>query len=163
MNELAWRVSSTASVWHSRALYHAHQVIITMLAMMSWCASWWRHQTFSALLALCEGNPPVTGWFPSQRPVTWSIDVFFDLRQNKRLNKQSRRRWFETPWRSLWRHCSVIWTLVWHLSWLPWTSVSHYAIIHPLPGGSIQKQGGTANSLAVNCQCFKTEHVWTLG
>ena len=25
---------------------------------------------FSALLALCEGNPPVTGGFPSQRPVT---------------------------------------------------------------------------------------------
>ena len=32
---------------------------------------WWRHQMeiFSALLALCEGNPPVTGGFPSQRPV----------------------------------------------------------------------------------------------
>ena len=35
-------------------------------------SAWWRHQmeTFSALLALCEGNPPVTGGFPSQRPVT---------------------------------------------------------------------------------------------
>ena len=34
--------------------------------------SWWRHQmeTFSALLALCAGNWPVTGEFPSQRPVT---------------------------------------------------------------------------------------------
>ena len=42
---------------------------------------WWRHQmeTFSALLALCAGNSPVTGEFPSQRPVTWSFDVFFDL------------------------------------------------------------------------------------
>ena len=30
---------------------------------------WWRHQmeTSSALLALCEGNLPVTGGFPSQR------------------------------------------------------------------------------------------------
>ena len=35
--------------------------------------------TFSALLALCEGNPPVTGGFSSQRPVTWSFDVLFDL------------------------------------------------------------------------------------
>ena len=26
----------------------------------------------------------------------------------KRLSKQSRRRWFETPSRSLWRHCNVI-------------------------------------------------------
>ena len=28
--------------------------------------TWWRHQMeiFSASLALCEGNPSVTGWFP---------------------------------------------------------------------------------------------------
>ena len=46
-------------------------------------------------------------WIPSQRPVTRSFDVFFDLRLNKRLNKQSRRRWFEAPSCSLWRHCNV--------------------------------------------------------
>ena len=45
-------------------------------------------ETFSALLALCEGNSPVTGEFPSQRPVTRSFDVFFKLRLNKRLSKQ---------------------------------------------------------------------------
>ena len=40
--------------------------------------SWWRHQmeTFCAFLALCAGNSPVTGKFPSQRPVTQSFDVF---------------------------------------------------------------------------------------
>ena len=38
-------------------------------------------ETFSVLLALCAGNSPVTGEFPSQRPVTQSFDVFFDLRQ----------------------------------------------------------------------------------
>ena len=44
-------------------------------------SSWWHHlmETFSALLALCEGKPPVTGWFPSQRPVMRCFDVFFDL------------------------------------------------------------------------------------
>ena len=70
--------------------------------------TWWRHQmeTFSALLVLCAGNSPVTGEFPSQSPVTWSFDVFFDLGLNKRLSKHSRRRWFETPSRSLWRHCN---------------------------------------------------------
>ena len=52
-----------------------------------------------------EGNPPITCGFPSQRSVTRSFDVFFDLRLNKRLSKQSRRRSFETPLRSLWRHC----------------------------------------------------------
>ena len=41
----------------------------------------WRHQmkTSSALLALCVGNSPVTGEFPTQRPVTRSFGVFFDL------------------------------------------------------------------------------------
>ena len=39
-------------------------------------------ETFSALLVFCAGNSPVTGEFPSQRPVTQSFDVFFDLRLN---------------------------------------------------------------------------------
>ena len=54
------------------------------------------------------GNSPVTGEFPSHRPVTWCFDVFFDLRLNKQLSKQSRRQWFEAPSRSLWRHCNVV-------------------------------------------------------
>ena len=49
--------------------------------------AWWLHQmeTFSALLAICVGNSPVTGEFPTQRPVTRSFDVFFDLRPNQHL------------------------------------------------------------------------------
>ena len=54
---------------------------------------------------LCP-NSPVTGEFPSQRPVTRSFDVFVDLRLKKRLSKQSWGWWFETPSRSLWRHCN---------------------------------------------------------
>ena len=73
--------------------------------------SWWRHQmeTFSALLAICAGN--------SQRPVTRSFDVFFDLRLNKRLSKQSWGWWFETlssplcwhifPWFCVWDVCYI--------------------------------------------------------
>ena len=51
--------------------------------------AWWRHQmeTFSALLAICAGNSPVNGEFPTQRPVTRSFDVFFHLRLNKQLSK----------------------------------------------------------------------------
>ena len=69
---------------------------------------WWRHQMkkISALLAPCTGNSPVTGEFPSQRPVTRIFDVFFDLRLNKRLSQQSWGLWFETPLRPLWRHCN---------------------------------------------------------
>ena len=65
-------------------------------------------ETFSALLALCAGNSPVTGELPSHRPVTWSFDVFFDLRLYKRLSKQSWGWWFETPSRLLWRHCNAV-------------------------------------------------------
>ena len=39
-------------------------------------------ETFSALLAICVGNSPVPSEFPTQRPVTRSFDVFFDLRLN---------------------------------------------------------------------------------
>ena len=46
-------------------------------------------ETFSALLAICAGNSPVSGEFPAQRPVTRSFDVFFDLRMNERLSKHS--------------------------------------------------------------------------
>ena len=69
---------------------------------------WWRHQmeTFSALLALCVGKSSFTGEFPAQRPVTRSFDVFFGLRLNKKLDKQSWGWWFETQSSSLWRHCN---------------------------------------------------------
>ena len=72
--------------------------------------SWWRHQmeTFSALLAICAGNSPVPGEFPTQRPVTRSFDVFFDLCLNKRLSKQWWGWWFETLSRPLWRHRNVV-------------------------------------------------------
>ena len=70
---------------------------------------WWRHQmeTFSELLALCAGNSPVTGEFPTQRPMTRGFDAFLNLRLNKRLSKQSLGWWFETPSGSLWRQCNV--------------------------------------------------------
>ena len=48
------------------------------------------------------GHPGI----PSQRPVTRSFDVFFDLYLNKRLSKQQRRRWLEMPSCSLWRRCN---------------------------------------------------------
>ena len=49
-----------------------------------------------------------TGGFPSQRPVTWNFDVFFDLCLNKRLSKQSGCWWLEMQWRSLWCHCNEL-------------------------------------------------------
>ena len=63
-------------------------------------------EIFSALLTLCVGNSPVTGEFPSQRPVMRNFAVFLDQGLNKRLSKQSWGWWFETQSRSLWRHCN---------------------------------------------------------
>ena len=81
--------------------------------------SWWCHPivTFCALLALCLGNSPVTDEFSSQRPVTHSFDVFFDLHLNKRLSTQSRPQWFETSSRSSWCHCNVNDLSYWQRCW----------------------------------------------
>ena len=66
----------------------------------------WKH--FPRYWPFVRGILPVTGEFPSQWPVTRSFDVFFDLRLNKRLNKQSSGWWFETLSRPLWRHSNVL-------------------------------------------------------
>ena len=61
------------------------------------------------------GKPPVTDGFPSHRPLTRNFGVFFDARLNKRQSKQTRCWWFETPWRSLWRHYNGNWAVIWHV------------------------------------------------
>ena len=55
----------------------------------------------------------VPGEFPTQRPVTRSFDVFFNLLLNKGLSKQSRGWWFETLSRPLWRQCNVLTRAAW--------------------------------------------------
>ena len=101
-------------------------------------------ETFSALLAICAGNSPVTGEFPTQRPdTTRSFDVFFDLRPNERLSKQSWGWWLETLSGSLWRHRNVCFCCIpCHATQAPkaltrWThypqcffSLSYLSIIH---------------------------------
>ena len=61
--------------------------IVALLAQrktfkIRWSSPRWRHQkgTFSALLAIWEGNSPANGEFPSQRPGTWSFEISFDPR-----------------------------------------------------------------------------------
>ena len=45
-------------------------------------------------------------WIPRIKASDEGFFVFFDLRLEKRLSKQSLGWWFETPSRSLWRHCN---------------------------------------------------------
>ena len=72
--------------------------------------SWWRHQmeTCSASLAFVRGIHRWLRGIPLTQTSDAELWCFFDLRLNKRFNKQSRRRWFETLSRSLWRHCNVV-------------------------------------------------------
>ena len=73
-----------------------------------------RHWFFVRRIHRWPVNSPLKG--------QWSFDVFFDLRLNKRLSKQSRHRWFETPSHPLWRHCNeflAIWD-AWNLETIFW-------------------------------------------
>ena len=90
------------------------------------------------------GNSPVTGEFSSHRPVTRSFDVFFDLCLNRQLSKQSRRRWFETPSHSLWRHCNVVPMVIqwseqpWDLSAFNASLLSNFELVKRVKlGGSV--------------------------
>ena len=104
-----------------------HQAGITVILtralgkQASTIMAWRRHQmeTFSALLAICAGNSPVPGEFPTQRPVTRSCDVFFDLRLNKRLSIQSWGWWFEMLTRPLWHQCNG--NMGWHATFVKHT------------------------------------------
>ena len=76
--------------------------------------SWWWYQD--------AWHPRVWEWpnliFRVTGPlwrVTRRFDVFFDLRLNKRLRKQSRRRWFEAPSCSLWYHGNALGSLAVYL------------------------------------------------
>ena len=90
--------SMTAHIHHDSMVYLLMVLHVVHDDVINW-------KLLSELLALCAGNSPITGEFPS---VTRSFDVLCDLRLNKRLSKQSRRRWFETQSLSLWRHCNVL-------------------------------------------------------
>ena len=74
-------------------------------------ASWRHHMMTSSNGNIFRVTGPLCGEFtgpgefPTQRPVTRSFDVFFDLRLNKRLSKQPWGWWFEMPSWSLWRQC----------------------------------------------------------
>ena len=108
LNKLSKRFEWTSLTHPKMHLSHIPQHTTLEQNCAHFCSTWWRHQmeTFSALLALGAVNSPVTGEIPSKRTVTRSFDVFFDLRLNERLSKQSWGWWFETPSRSLWRHCN---------------------------------------------------------
>ena len=120
---ISWRTSSTSNQnqYDITCCPQCRQVItvINMHDIDRLCnicrllsSAWWRHQmeTFFALLAICAGNSPVPGEFPTQRTVTRSFGVFFDLHPNKRWWDW----WLETPSCPLWRHHKALNAEEWH-------------------------------------------------
>ena len=83
------RVTNNISVHYVLDYFEEKNKDMVAFTIFHW--PWWRHQmdTFSELLAICAGNSPVIGEFPTQRPMAWNFDIFFDLRPDKRLSKQS--------------------------------------------------------------------------
>ena len=114
-NEAMWDICNTCKTVNTDVVHSVWSEFHHIERTESLIMSWWRHQmeTFSAFMAICAGNSPVPGEFPTQRPVTRSFDVYFVLSPNKRLSKQSWGWWFETLSPPLWRHRNVFFTLLW--------------------------------------------------
>ena len=96
ISRVAWQVCIKHNTCMQKRPWQCHVAAVSMMTSSN--------GNISALLAICAGNSPVTGEFPTQRPVTRSFDVYFDLRPNERLSKQSWGWWFETLSSPLWRH-----------------------------------------------------------
>ena len=112
---------SSFLVWNQLPLSYVHELIM----MTSSSGNIFR------VTGLCAVHTPVTGEFPSQKPVTRIFDVFLDLRPNKRSSKESRGWWFGTPSRSLWRYCNVNRWTDWYGSGLFPKSLSSYMVWAP--------------------------------
>ena len=107
-----WHVSCSATshhikqcwlfpIWWPKGQSHISEIGSKML----WYHDDVENGNLFHVIGLFAGNSPATGEFSAQRPVTPSFDVFYDLRLNKRLSKQSWSWWLERPSRPLWSHC----------------------------------------------------------
>ena len=104
----AQRASNAENV----SIWWRHHVNIWRSAIWSssleWCTQYhddiikWKHfpHYWHFLCPRSLVNSPLKGQWRG------ALMSFFYLRLNNRLSKHSRRRWFETPLRSLWRHCN---------------------------------------------------------
>ena len=88
--------------WQIRKFYAEYDSHVPLPIVVQNSKTWGRHQmeTFSALLALCAGNPPVIDGFPHKGQWRKAFDVFFICAWTN--------GWANTraPSRSLWRHCN---------------------------------------------------------
>ena len=88
-----WQLRKDDQSNHRHFLLHIPRVMQGKAIKHFQAYTWWRHEmeTFSASLALCEGNTHITGGFAPQRPGTWSFFVFF-CANNRDAGDLSRHR-----------------------------------------------------------------------
>ena len=103
MHVLYFLENDLLDIYNWKPCHHDTSLAVTMMTSSN-------GNIFRVTGHLC-GNSLVPGEFLAQGPVTRSFDVFFDLRPNKRLSKQSSGRWYETLPCPLWRHRNDEWHL----------------------------------------------------
>ena len=107
---MLWRSSATqSSVVMQLDNHQKTKFLVTEFFTKDWA------RNPASMMTSSNGNVfrvtgPLCGEFIGHRwfPRTKASDDFFDLRLNKRLSKQSWGWWFETPSRSLCRHCNEL-------------------------------------------------------
>ena len=92
-------------MWKTKSISSSPSAQMTLLH--------WRRMMTSSNENIFRVTGPLCGdftghrWIPLTKASDAEVDVFFGVRLNKLLSKQSRGGWFVTPSRSLWRHCNV--------------------------------------------------------
>ena len=108
-----------------KLIYQQTSVFVSTKDCQDWrgiygCFNFIGTNFYSIMMTLSNGNVlcitgPLSGeftndrWIPLTKPVTRSFDVscFLWYAPSKQLSKHSQSWWFETPSRSLWRHCNI--------------------------------------------------------
>ena len=178
------------TITHCIGLGHETMVSAVCLSIFLWKRfphySWWRHQmeTFSALLTLCAGNSPVTGEFPSQRPLLFEKIQEFTCHRWSPLTKGQYRgalllfcccqlqqiveQTVELPviWYALalrWRHFNI-WNIPAVQFWSPFNSLICTLILtdYYLPDIDLVPRyvlNDNGNTSTVPCKCCVYNHL----
>ena len=104
LNEQSNYIWFSKMPWNSCGFTVIHYISMHRVVIIYAACNWLTHDDVIKWKHFPRYWPLVRGihWssVPLQRPVMRGFDVFFNLRLNKRLGKQSRRRWFERLSRS---------------------------------------------------------------
>ena len=114
-------------------------------------------ETLSLTLALCVGNSPVTGECPSQRSVTRSFDLFFDLR----LNNDWVNNHEAGDWKRHRAHYDVT-VMNWGLTWPIWHAESavNENYVNKLYLFHLYINAPIEYLFCVICTPYKNTHLW---